>query len=506
MIKILPAYTNSFKNARALVLSLMVFYVINASTAHAAWIDDWIDQKTTTQADYFTGQKRGYGTLGSFSARWSSGNDYLVSVTPPKFKAGCGGIDVFMGGFSFLNADYLVQKLQNMMNAAPAVAFDIALNTLCSQCAKSLNTLEAITDRLNQLQLDDCKATKAVVYEMADGLTSGPSSDLMSAKKTMAVQDFVQSTGVMDLYTAIKTTGGNDKNTTAGALQTIAGVSENAQIAACPPAIKALFFTNGSILSNLLSTRGMPASYADLMRGYIGDIMIDGVTLTPQYVAKCPKDTPNNIDGLVTGEVWTRSVNGACVQMTSIVINGAAYPNVREWIFTVLESIAAKMISKQSLTVAEENFVKILPISIYNAIVGDVASQGAASSPSAIADMYADVVASAYAYVMMTDLYDTIQIVIETGEVIVANTQGSANPSQQNYCHIELASPTIAELKKMKNTLPEYVRAARNQYSAKLTELVGYQEYNVRADDTKNQIYASLSRYFNTSVAHRLTR
>ncbi|MDA8404407.1 MAG: conjugal transfer protein TraH [Desulfobacteraceae bacterium] len=503
---VLPAYTIFSNNHKAILIFWVVFSLITSKTAHAAWIDDWIDQKTTTQADYFTGQKRGYGTLGSFSARWSSGNDYLLNVTPPKFKAGCGGIDVFMGGFSFLNADYLVQKLQNMMNAAPAVAFDIALNTLCSQCAKSLNTLEAITDRLNQLQLDDCKATKALVYEVADGLTSGPSSDLISAKKTMAVQDFVQSTGVMDLYTAIKTTGGNDKNTTAGALQAIAGVSENAQISACPVAIKALFFTNGSILSNLLATRGLSASYADLMRGYIGDIMIDGATLTPQYVAKCPKDTPNNIDGLVNGEVWTRPINSQCVKMTSITINGAAYPNVREWIFTVLQSIATKMIAKQALTVAEENFVKILPMPIYNSIVGDVAAQGAGANPTSIADIYADVVASAYAYVMMTDLYDTIQTVIDTGDVIVANSQGSANATQQNLCHIELASPTIAELKKMKNALPEYVRAARNQYSAKLTELVGYQEYDARADETKNQIYASLARYFNAGVAHRLTR
>jgi conjugative transfer pilus assembly protein TraH len=386
------------------------------------------------------------------------------------------------------------------------VAFDLALNTLCSQCAKSLNTLEAITDRLNQLQLDDCKATKAGVYEIADGLSSGPSSDLMSAIKTMAVQDFVQSTGVMDLYTEIKSTGGNDRNTTAGALQSIAGVSENAQISACPPEIRSLFFTSGSILNNLLSRRGLSASYADLMRGYIGDIMIDGTTLMPRYVAKCPRDTPNNIDGLVTGEVWTKPVNGPCVRMTSINIAGSTYPNVRDWIFTVLQSISSKMISKQALTVAEENFVRILPLSIYNSIVGDVASQGSAASPTAIAEMYSDVVASAYAYVMMTDLYDTIQSVIETGDVIVANTQGSANASQQNYCHIELASPTIAELKKMKNTLPEYVRAARNQYSAKLTEMVGYQEYNARADETKNQIYTSLSRYFNASVAHRLTR
>src|SRR3546814_5952804 len=41
-------------------------------------------------------------------------HDYLTSVTLPKVRAGCGGIDMFLGGMSFLDPDYLVQKLESI--------------------------------------------------------------------------------------------------------------------------------------------------------------------------------------------------------------------------------------------------------------------------------------------------------------------------------------------------------------------------------------------------------
>ena len=54
-------------------------------------------QKTETSPGYFEGEKRGYATGGSISARWGMSNDHLFSVEAPRFKVGCGGIDLFMG-------------------------------------------------------------------------------------------------------------------------------------------------------------------------------------------------------------------------------------------------------------------------------------------------------------------------------------------------------------------------------------------------------------------------
>src|SRR6185369_4988461 len=148
---------------------------------------------------YYEGAKRGYYTGGTFSARWPNGNDYPVTVTMPSIKSGCGGIDAFLGGFSFMNVDYLVQKLQNILSAAPAAAFDIALKTLAPQVADTIKSLEAITDRLNSLQLNDCKAAKALVATAASPFSSVMSDSLKAEMKT-AQTDFMVSSGAKDLY------------------------------------------------------------------------------------------------------------------------------------------------------------------------------------------------------------------------------------------------------------------------------------------------------------------
>ena len=118
--------------ASFLVLAILP-WPLGTGVLRAGWVDDWLQQKTETSPGYFEGQKRGYFTGGSFSARWQQSNDYLFTAMPPKIKAGCGGIDVFLGGFSYLNFEYLVTKLQRIMQAAPAAAFDIALNVLWSR-------------------------------------------------------------------------------------------------------------------------------------------------------------------------------------------------------------------------------------------------------------------------------------------------------------------------------------------------------------------------------------
>ena len=90
------------------------------TSAEAGFADDWLANSTTSSPSYFEGQKRGYLSAGGFNARWKTSSDYLVSVTPPRIKAGCGGIDAFWGGVSFLNPDYLVQKLEQIVQNAPA--------------------------------------------------------------------------------------------------------------------------------------------------------------------------------------------------------------------------------------------------------------------------------------------------------------------------------------------------------------------------------------------------
>jgi len=71
----------------------------------------------------------------------------------PSIKSGCGGIDLSMGSFEFLNTEQLVRVFQAMLAQAPALAFQIGLGTICPKCAATLNELESLMNQMNQMSL-----------------------------------------------------------------------------------------------------------------------------------------------------------------------------------------------------------------------------------------------------------------------------------------------------------------------------------------------------------------
>lgn len=107
---------SSLGGRRAIMIALILSTCgAGAPGAYAqSWAEHWFDNVTYTSPGSFEDQARGYVTAGGFSGRVDVHNDYLMSVTLPKVRAGCGGIDMFLGGMSFLDPDYLVQKLENV--------------------------------------------------------------------------------------------------------------------------------------------------------------------------------------------------------------------------------------------------------------------------------------------------------------------------------------------------------------------------------------------------------
>ena len=121
---------------RSLISVIVV--LMTAGTALADdWIDNWIQQATTSGPNMFESQKRGYASAGSLSLRFGNEKDYLVNVSPPRCRAGCGGIDMFMGSFAYLEAEYLMEKLERIAEGGMATfVFDIAMSVLSEPIQK----------------------------------------------------------------------------------------------------------------------------------------------------------------------------------------------------------------------------------------------------------------------------------------------------------------------------------------------------------------------------------
>jgi hypothetical protein len=154
----------NFRFGTILGLALILALLWRPDAAQAEnWFKRLGGSLIQSSSDVFESQKQGHFAGGGMSLRLPVDKTPFFHFTPPRINAGCGGIDAFWGGFSFLNPEYLIQKLKNILMAAPAYAFQLALETLCEPCANIITTLSAIADQLNGLASDDCRSAKMLV-------------------------------------------------------------------------------------------------------------------------------------------------------------------------------------------------------------------------------------------------------------------------------------------------------------------------------------------------------
>jgi conjugative transfer pilus assembly protein TraH len=83
-----------------------------------------------TTAGGYQDQTGGFYTGGSVFSRSKVNNAELFSLQMPHYRSGCGGIDLFMGGFSYINAAAFTQLLRNIGSNAGGYAFNLALATV----------------------------------------------------------------------------------------------------------------------------------------------------------------------------------------------------------------------------------------------------------------------------------------------------------------------------------------------------------------------------------------
>ena len=183
-------------------------FLTQTHQSQAAWIDDYFANAVSTAPTAVNSQSRGYYTAGGFTARVPYKKEPLMTASLPTIQTGCGGIDMFWGGISFMNADYLVQKAKGVLQNAPYVLFSIGLKSLSSQFGDTIESVQAITDQLNQLQLDECSAAKGVIsFAMGE---EGAASGLLSEWDRLQANTANLKDGIGKTWDKIRTQTDND--------------------------------------------------------------------------------------------------------------------------------------------------------------------------------------------------------------------------------------------------------------------------------------------------------
>jgi conjugative transfer pilus assembly protein TraH len=183
----------------------------NVGDSMDRFMDDMGGAANITGPTAFEGQSAGYYSLGNVWTRFPQKTTNIANLQLPSAKAGCGGIDIFAGSFSFINASEIVAMLKAVANNAVGFAFSLAIDTVCPECSKIMQEFSQKAQLMNNLNINSC--------EMAQGLVGGiwPKGDLADKAICEAIGN---SEGVFTDYAAAKHgcgTKGQRDSTNAGA-------------------------------------------------------------------------------------------------------------------------------------------------------------------------------------------------------------------------------------------------------------------------------------------------
>ena len=158
----------------SLKLTLLAAAITVASSAHAGVNDDlgsFFDglnySSNMTSSSAYEGQSANHYSGGSAFIRTPIRQEQLIGFTPPSISAGCGGIDLFAGGFSHINSDALIALGKNVVSSAIPFAVDLALQTWAPMIKNIKDRLESIAKDINALSINSCEAAQVGVSALA---------------------------------------------------------------------------------------------------------------------------------------------------------------------------------------------------------------------------------------------------------------------------------------------------------------------------------------------------
>jgi len=157
--------------ASLLALIIPLTSQANVQTSMQSWFNDIGAYGNVTGPAAYQGQTMNLYSGGSLYMRTPVKNYQLATISPPGFKAGCGGIDLFAGSFSFINKEQLTALLRNIANNAIGYAFMMAVKSISPDLADLMQYLQDQISKVNNLNINSCQAAEGMVAAIGSTLT-----------------------------------------------------------------------------------------------------------------------------------------------------------------------------------------------------------------------------------------------------------------------------------------------------------------------------------------------
>jgi conjugative transfer pilus assembly protein TraH len=134
----------------------------------------------STAATTITTQDRVGVFGGSFMMRTPVQSANIVSFDPPRLDAGCGGVDLYLGSFTFINSQQLVTLFRQVAANAVGLAFKAAIDAISPSLGKLLTEFQTLLQKMNNLAKNSCNMAHLLTDSADKAISSAVGGDAMT--------------------------------------------------------------------------------------------------------------------------------------------------------------------------------------------------------------------------------------------------------------------------------------------------------------------------------------
>jgi conjugative transfer pilus assembly protein TraH len=114
---------------------------------------------------------------GSVSMRAPIKSVTIIAFDAPRLNAGCGGVDLFGGSFSFINSQQLVQIFRQVAANAAGLAFKAAIKAISPSLDALMTEFQALMQNLNNLAKNSCQMAHMIIDPAEKSISNAVNGD-----------------------------------------------------------------------------------------------------------------------------------------------------------------------------------------------------------------------------------------------------------------------------------------------------------------------------------------
>ena len=341
---------------------LIVFIGLMISSASFATVSgnmgDFFDKLgfdgNVTSTSAYQGQQAGYYSGGSLYLRKSVKNAQLVHLDIPSYRIGCGGIDLYKGGFSFINGKGLIDLGKSIMSGAATYFVELALQTVDPQIQAVKQQLQSVAQFANNANVNSCQLGQSIAGGLWPRLkaTHDNICQMLGTEKNI-FSDWAEARQ--------KCGTGGDKP----AMLDRASKNKDYQ---------AITLINKNIIWDSLHRNGFlsgDSEFAEFLMSLSGTIIFDAKG-KPTFLTALVEDNRNLIKTLLDGGTATLyhcDEEKLCLNPTQTSFTLLASKALRSQVKKIIESIMFKVKSDHALSDTENGFLSATTIPVLKFIM-----------------------------------------------------------------------------------------------------------------------------------------